>query len=60
MTIVEFHPGVRFVCDTGGDLGLIEYGFSGSFPLTPNRWTDAYSLGSEIRVLEAACGRRAA
>lgn len=44
MTIVEFHPGIRFVCDSGGDLGLIEYGFSGSFPLTPNRWTDAYFL----------------
>jgi hypothetical protein len=27
----QFYPGVRFVADTGGDLGLFEFGISGTF-----------------------------
>ena len=44
MTIVNVNPGVRWVRDTGGDLGLIEYGVVGGFPMTPNRWNDAYLM----------------
>jgi len=44
MTIVNVHPGLRFVRDGGGDLGLVEYGVSGGFPITPNRWFAAYLL----------------
>ncbi len=44
MTIVNVNPGVRWVRDTGGDLGLIEYGVVGGFPITPNRWNDAYLM----------------
>jgi hypothetical protein len=36
--IFNIHPGVRFVADTGGDLGLFELGISGSFSASRNRW----------------------
>ncbi|HEY2148000.1 MAG TPA: hypothetical protein VGH32_08685, partial [Pirellulales bacterium] len=41
MGIFNVRPGLRFVRDTGGDLGLFEWGVSGSFALTTNKWYDA-------------------
>ncbi len=38
MGIFNVQPGIRFVRDTGGDLGLFEWGVSGGFPITTNRW----------------------
>ena len=44
MGIFNVQPGIRFVHNTGGDLGLIEWGVSSSFAITPNRWYDASVL----------------
>ncbi len=41
MGIFNVRPGLRFVRDTGGDLGLFEWGVSASFALTQNKWYDA-------------------
>jgi hypothetical protein len=41
MGIFNVRPGIRFVRDTGGDLGLFEWGVSGSFGITQNKWYDA-------------------
>jgi hypothetical protein len=41
MGIFNVRPGLRFVRDTGGDLGLFEWGVSGSFALTTNKWYEA-------------------
>jgi hypothetical protein len=41
MGIFNVRPGLRFVRDTGGDLGLFEWGVSGSFAITQNKWYDA-------------------
>lgn len=50
MGIFNIEPGIRFASDTGGDLGVIDWGFHGSFAVTPNRWFNA-SLMLEIRFL---------
>ncbi len=44
MGIFNVCPGVRFISDTGGDLGLIEWGVSSAFAITANRWFDASVL----------------
>jgi len=41
MGIFNVRPGLRFIRDTGGDLGLFEWGVSGSFALTTNKWYEA-------------------
>ena len=48
MGIFNVRPGIRFVRDTGGDLGLIEWGVSSSFGITTNKWYDA-SVMAEMR-----------
>jgi hypothetical protein len=44
MGIFNVRPGIRFVRDTGGDLGLFEWGVSAAFGITTNRWYDASVL----------------
>jgi hypothetical protein len=44
MGIFNVRPGIRFVRDTGGDLGLFEWGVSGAFGITQNKWYDAAFL----------------
>jgi len=44
MGIFNVCPGVRFIYDTGGDLGLLEWGVSSAFAITTNRWYDASFL----------------
>jgi len=41
MGIFNVQPGLRFVRDTGGDLGLLEWGVSAGFPITANKWYGA-------------------
>jgi len=36
--ILNIYPGVRFVRDGGGDLGLFELGFGGGLSVTSNHW----------------------
>lgn len=50
MGIFNIEPGIRFASDTGGDLGVIDWGFHASFAVTQNRWFNA-SLMAEIRFL---------
>ena len=47
-TIASLHPGVRFVYDTGGDLGLIELGLSASIPITDSHFYDGL-VRAELR-----------
>ena len=50
MGIINVEPGIRFASDTGGDLGVIDWGVHASFAATPNRWYNA-ALLLEIRFL---------
>lgn len=36
--VINFFPGVRIVQDTGGDLGLLEWGAGGGFTIGSNGW----------------------
>jgi hypothetical protein len=50
MGIFNIEPGIRFASDTGGDLGVIDWGVHASFAVTPNRWyNSAFML--EVRFL---------
>jgi hypothetical protein len=44
MGIFNVRPGIRFVRDTGGDLGLFEWGLSTAFGITNNKWYNASVL----------------
>ncbi|MEX0818733.1 MAG: hypothetical protein WD070_04040 [Pirellulaceae bacterium] len=46
--IFNFYPGLRLVHDTNCDLGLLEFGVRGGFPVTPRRWHDG-SVAIEVR-----------
>jgi len=46
--IFNVYPGLRIVHDTNSDLGLLEVGIRGSFPVSPHRWQDG-SVGVELR-----------
>jgi hypothetical protein len=37
-TTVNIYPGVRVPWDTGGDLGLVEFGLQGGFSITETSW----------------------
>jgi hypothetical protein len=50
MGIFNIEPGIRFASDTGGDLGVIDWGVHASFAVTPNRWYNS-ALMLEIRFL---------
>jgi hypothetical protein len=50
MGIFNIEPGIRFASDTGGDLGVIDWGVHASFAITPNRWYNS-ALMLEIRFL---------
>ncbi len=50
MGIFNIEPGIRFASDTGGDLGVIDWGVHASFAVTPNRWFNS-ALMLEIRFL---------
>lgn len=50
MGIFNVEPGIRFASDTGGDLGVIDWGVHASFAVTPNRWYNS-ALMLEIRFL---------
>ena len=50
MGIFNIEPGIRFASDTGGDLGVIDWGVHGSFAVTPNRWFNS-ALMFEVRFL---------
>ena len=50
MGIFNIEPGIRFASDTGGDLGVIDWGVHGSFAVTPNRWYNS-ALMFEVRFL---------
>ena len=39
--ICNIHPGLRVVWDTGGDLGLVEFGIAGGLSPTKQRWYDS-------------------
>ncbi|MCL4204043.1 MAG: hypothetical protein KJ000_16190 [Pirellulaceae bacterium] len=49
-TVSTLHMGVRTVHDTGGDWGLLEFGFSGGFQFGGNGWYDSM-LRFEFRLL---------
>ena len=36
--ILNIHPGIRFVFDNDGDLGLFELGVAGGFSVTRTHW----------------------
>jgi len=46
--IFNVYPGLRIVHDTNSDLGLLEIGVRGGFPVSPHRWQDG-SVGVELR-----------
>jgi len=50
MGIFNVEPGIRFASDTGGDLGVIDWGVHASFAVTPNRWYNS-ALMLEVRFL---------
>jgi hypothetical protein len=39
--ICNIHPGLRVVWDTGGDLGLVEFGIAGGLSPTKQHWYDS-------------------
>lgn len=39
--IVNIHPGLRHVWDTGGDLGMFEFGVSAGFSFSKHHWYDS-------------------
>jgi len=38
----QMYPGIRFVADTGGDFGLVEFGYSGSFSMGKTSLFDSF------------------
>ena len=48
--VIHCYPGLRFVRDTGGDLGLVEFGVSGTLGMGNSRWLDNL-VRLEFRVL---------
>jgi len=41
LNIFNFYPGIRIAKDTGGDLGLVEIGFSGGVSVSEAHWYDS-------------------
>jgi hypothetical protein len=39
--MLNIHPGLRFIHDTGGDWGLFEYGIVGGFSVSTDHWYDS-------------------
>jgi hypothetical protein len=48
--VIHCYPGIRFVRDTGGDFGLVEFGVSGTIGFGNSRWMDDL-VRLEFRVL---------
>jgi hypothetical protein len=38
LSILNLHPGLRWVCDTAGDCGVREFGISSGFTVTEDHW----------------------
>jgi Putative MetA-pathway of phenol degradation len=38
LSILNIHPGLRWVCDTAGDCGVREFGISSGFTVTEDHW----------------------
>jgi hypothetical protein len=38
LSILNIHPGLRWVCDTAGDCGVREFGISGGVAVTEDHW----------------------
>jgi hypothetical protein len=48
--VIHCYPGIRFVRDTGGDMGVVEFGVSGTVGFGNSRWMDDL-VRLEFRVL---------